>query len=357
MRTLLLSAALFCAATVAPDRSDSLAETYVDAVEELNAAHAKKPKAKNEAELRERLPKKARAALEALCELENGDALEGNLTRCALAALELDRVEDFERCRERLAEVAPKQAGALGVALSRDRFLLLGEGGLDDDYLVHFADVLEDVLAAYDEVFGFDEFSKLPGKKLRVRVHLEEAITRPPHFAPQYPWHSEIDFPVIDAKRLRSPTADGKFLFYGLCHELGHVIAMWGSPSSEEDHHAWAHYTGVTIVEHLAAAKAPPEWLADCKDARWRSLAAERERLEGVAPGGSDRDAVLARLLALHDEVGPDAIGAAIDALDAEDERTRVNRVRYYTFDELEQTLVERTKNKKQKKRIAALFD
>ena len=37
---------------------------------------------------------------------------------------------------------------------------------------------------AYDEVFGFAEYSKVPGKKLRVRVHLEERITRPPHFAP-----------------------------------------------------------------------------------------------------------------------------------------------------------------------------
>ena len=357
MRTLLLCAALFCAAPVAPDRSESLADAYVEAVEALNAAHAKKPKAKNEAQLRERLPKKARTALENLLELQSGDALEGSLARCARAALDVDGVEDFGRCRERLAQLDAKQAAELGAALSRERVLLLGEGGLDEDYLAHFAEVFEGVLAAYDEVFGFAEYSKVPGKKLRVRVHLEEEITRPPHFAPQYPWHSEIDFPVIDAERLRSPTADGKFLFYGLCHELGHVVAMWGSRTNEEDHHAWAHYTGVAIVEHLAGSKAPPAWLADCKDARWRSLTAERERLKDTAPGGTSRDAVLARLFALHDEVGPRAIGDAIDALDEEDERLRVNQVRYYTFPELEGALVDGTKNKKQRARIAALCE
>ena len=42
----------------------------------------------------------------------------------------------------------------LGVALARERFLLRGLGGLDTEYLEHFADAFEAILVAYDEVFG-----------------------------------------------------------------------------------------------------------------------------------------------------------------------------------------------------------
>ena len=73
-----------------------------------------------------------------------------------------------------------------------------GFGDLQEGYLSDFADLLDGILDAYDETFGFKEWSKVPGKKLRVRVHLVDQITRPPHFAPQFPYHSEIDMPVID---------------------------------------------------------------------------------------------------------------------------------------------------------------
>jgi hypothetical protein len=49
-----------------------------------------------------------------------------------------------------------------------------------------------------------------------------EQITQPPQFAPQFPYHSEIDPPVIHPDRFRSPTEKGQMMFYGLCHELGH---------------------------------------------------------------------------------------------------------------------------------------
>ena len=47
-----------------------------------------------------------------------------------------------------------------------------------------------------------------------------------------------------------------------------------------------------------------------------------------------------ATFITLHDRVGPKAIGAAINALDAEDKRTRINRVRYYKFEELKKALL-----------------
>jgi hypothetical protein len=338
LQTCLCAIALAAARTPASDVKS--ARVYVDAVHDLNEKHARDPGKESEDELAKKLPPAAAKALEGLLKEKASSELTQALKDCAEAALDLARVDDFARIRARLAKDAPAEAAKLDTALARPRFLLRGVGGLDEEYLKGFAEVLEGVLEAYDEVFGFAEFSKVPGKKLRVRVHLEQQIERPPHFAPEFPYHSEIDFPVIDAKKLGSPTADGKFLFYGLCHELGHVIAMWGSPGNEEDKHAWAHYCGVTIVEHLAQAKPAPPWLKDLRDVNWRSLEKEREAAKKAKPGLDKNENVMALLVALNDRVGAKAIGAAINELDAKDERQRVNRVRYYTFKELKKALL-----------------
>lgn len=345
--------AMLLALTAAGDAS-KLAEAYVDAVAKLNEEHARKPGATNEDQLAAKLPKKASQALDALIASEGDDA-PAALVRAGEGALDLARMDDFARVRERVLAHSPDHARTLGVALARDGYLLRGVNGLDDAYLEHFSTVLDAILGAYDELFGFSEWSKVPGKKLRVRIHLEAAIERPPHFAPEFPWHSEIDFPVVDSETFRSPTGDGKFLFYGLCHELGHVIAMWGSPSNEEDHHAWAHYTGVAIVEHLSKQEGLP-WMENARDVKWRSLTLEREAAKATRPSLADKDGTLALLIALHDRVGPRTIGTALNALDAEDKRQRVNHVRYYTFAELEKALVAATKDSVTKKWLAELL-
>ncbi len=331
-----------------------LAATYAEAIEALNAEHARKPEGDEDA-LAKELPSKAARALEDLLAAKEDEHLADSLVRAGEAALDLARMEDFERVRARLAEAAPDRAGELGTALARPRFLLRGIGGLESSYLEHFAEVLDAILAAYDELFGFAELSKVPGKRLRVRVHLESEITRPPHFAPQFSWHSEIDFPVIDAERLRSPTSDGKFLFYGLCHELGHVIAMWGDTSNDEDHHSWAHYTGVAVVEHLSGENAP-ERLSEARDVRWRSLSKERERLAAVEPARDSEDGVLSLFVRLHDELGPRAIGAAVNHMDREKSGTRVNRVRYYRLEDLREALEETAASAGDKKLVKQLF-
>ncbi len=332
-----------------------MAKAYVDAVRDVNEDHARKPGETREDELAKELPKKARKAFSQLLGEEDSPEVRAALLRSGQAALELALVEDFEAVRERLASFEAGAEAELGVALARERFLLLGHGGLTVDYLTHFAEVFDAILVAYDEVFGFEEWSKVPGKKLRVLVHLEERITRPPHFAPQFPFHSQIDFPVIDPERLRSPTRDGKFLFYGLCHELGHVIAMWGRRDFEEDHHAWAHYTGVVIVEHISKQRKAPKWMSELKDVRWRSLESLRKEHAEVEANFESRGGVLAFLVRLHDAVGPRAIGDALNHADEEDDRLRVNRVRYYSFDELRDAL-NGTLPKKDRKQLKKLW-
>jgi hypothetical protein len=133
--------------------------------------------------------------------------------------------------------------------------------------------VLDAILDTYDEVYGFREWSKVPGKRIRVRVRLVPSIDRPPYFDPSLPFHSAIDFPVVDPEKLVSPTGDGKFLFYGMCHELGHLVAMWGDRNTQEDHHAWAHYTGVVICQKLSEKRKKPESVKRLKDLRKALLA------------------------------------------------------------------------------------
>jgi len=335
-----------------------LAERFADDVRAINEAHARKPGDTREADLAAKVSKKALDAVDDLVAMDDAPEVRDALFVAGEAALDLDLGDVFARVRERLVALDAARADALGVAVSRERFVARGVGGLSVEYVERFADVLDGILDRYDATFGFAEWSKVPGKKLRVRVHLEERITNPPHFAPQFPFHSEIDFPVADASAFTSPTPDGKFLFYGLCHELGHVIAMWGDRSNEEDHHAWAHYTGVVIVEGLSEAKKTPKWMDGLRDVRWRSLSKERETVEkaGTEPSRDTREGVMALLIALHDAVGPEAIGAAINHLDAKDDRLRINHVRYYTFDQLRDALLATVKGAKAKKAVKRLL-
>jgi hypothetical protein len=333
-----------------------LADAYVDAVKELNDDHCRKPGTEDEAALAKKMPKTAVQALDSLLAIKSDDVAAA-LARCGEAALDLDRIGDFEKVRARLVQIAPNEAAKLGIVISRPRHVMRGLDGVESTGLTLVADAFDAVLAAYDDVFGFREWSKVPGKKLRVRVHLVEKIKDPPHFAPQYPWHSEIDVPVENAREFSSPTPEGKMQFYGLCHELGHVIAMWGDRNDEQDHHSWAHYTGLAIVEHLTKKDLPA--LANLRDGKWYSLEKERQRLAEAktAPGRADKNAVLALFIAIHDLVGPRAIGDAINALDAEDKRLRVNRVRYYGLDAFAKALLATEGGKKKAKELKALFD
>ena len=318
------------------------ANVYAESVARINQAHLSKPGKNTEAQLGAQFPANAKTALKRVLDAKASPDLAAALLKCGEAALDLDLMADFAAIRAKLAMISPADAAKLGTAVSRARFVVRGIGEFKAGYLDRFADVMDAILAAYDEVFGFAEFSKVPGKKLRARVHLEPQITKPPHFAPQFPWHSEIDFPVMDAEQFASPTAKGNFLFYGLCHELGHVIAMWGDVNTMEDHHAWAHYTGVVIVEHLTQQAKDKPALENLRDARWRSLTLERAVAANQGPPAlKDQAGVMALLIALHDAAGPKAIGTALNRLDEQNKEKRVNQVRYYRFADFEKALLE----------------
>jgi len=356
VRRLALTATILCSqASLAGPAQDAAA--YADAITKINEAHVHQPGRNTEANLAQQVPAGARSALKRLLESKLEPEVLAALNRCAEAALDLDLIVDFEAIRTRIATVAPEPAAKLGQVVSRPRFIVRGIGAFEDGFLDQFSDVFDAILSAYDEVFGFKEFSKVPGKKLRVRVHLEEAITNPPHFAPEFPWHSQIDFPVADAKQFSSPTSKGQFLFYGLCHELGHVIAMWGDHRTMEDFHSWAHYTGVTIVEHLAQTAKDKPFMQNLRDVRWRSLTLERALpANQIPPSTRDAAGVMSLLLSLHDNVGPKSIGAALNRLDEQKKNTRINQVRYYRFADFRKALEEVAPAPEKRAAIARAF-
>ncbi len=331
----------------------ALADEYVKAVRELNEGHVRKPAAANEGELAARMPKQALEAFEALFTIKAADVRD-HIARCGEAALDLDRVDDFERARD---GVGKQVAEKLGIVISRPRFLMRGLDGVQPAGLKAVADALDEVLDAYDRTFAFKEWSKVPGKKLRIRVHLVPEIERPPHFAPELPWHSEIDFPVLDPAAFQSPSSNGKMFLFGLCHELGHAIAMWGNAGDQEDHHAWADFTGYVVLDQLGTRKNEPA-LHDLRDGQWYSLEKTRKRLGdgGAKAGRESYDDVLELLVELHDLVGPRAIGEAINALDAEDKRLRINHVRYYSLEAFGKVLQATSAGKKKARELRKLF-
>lgn len=345
------------AAPAEPTAEMKLALAFADGVRKVNEEHAAKPGKTKEDELAARVAKDARKAFVALLAAKDSPALPPALLVAAGAAMDLDLEEEFEKVRARLAKSAPEEAKKAGTLVSRPRFLLLGRDGVGREYLEGFAEVLQGILESYDRVFGFEEFSKVPGKKLRVRVHLVPRITAPPHFAPEFPFHSEVDFPVLEEERLTSPTAQGQFQFYGLCHELGHVIAMMDREGKPEDFHQWADYTGNAIVEELSTREPPPAWMKGMRDfPRWKGMDKLRERVKDVKPSLDGADGVMKVLVTLHDAVGPKAIGDAINLLDREDARRRVNRVRYYTMSGILTALLTVVKDPEKRKAVAALL-
>jgi hypothetical protein len=340
-----LAIALAPAVVAAPPQD---AAVYAEAIAKINEAHVRQPGKNTEAQLAQQLPGTAKSALKRVLDANPAPDLAAALSRCGEAALDLDQLADFDAIRTRLAAVDPAIGAKLGRAVSRPRFIVRVIGEFKDGWLEGFADVCDAILSASEEVFGFKEFSKVPGKKLRVRVHLVPEITSPPHFGPEFPWHSEIDFPVADAQQFASPTSKGQFLFYGLCHELGHVIAMWGDQRTEEDHHSWAHYTGVTIVEHLAQSAKDKRFMEPLRDVRWRSLTIERGLpANKVPPSTKDAGSVMALLIALHDGVGPQTIGAALNRLEEQRKLRRINQVRYYSFADFRKALEELAPDKR----------
>lgn len=107
------------------------AETYAEAIDKLNVAHVRRPGGGSEDSLGEKLPRRARSALDRVLSAKVSAETSKALVRCGEAALDLALGDDFATLRERLVGIDPPAAAALGDARVRDRFVLRGFGELD----------------------------------------------------------------------------------------------------------------------------------------------------------------------------------------------------------------------------------
>ena len=130
-----------------------------------------------------------------------------------------------------------------------------------------------------------------------------------------------------------------------------------GDRGGMEDHHAWAHYTGGVIVEHMSGDKSNEKALASLRDVRWCSLSLERGKPENcIKPSMKNREGVMALLIKIHDAVGPEAIGAALNHMENAAMGHRINQVRYYRFSGFETALSKVVEDPEDRKKIDGLF-
>lgn len=132
---------------------------------------------------------------------------------------------------------------------------------------------------------------------------------------------------------------------------------MWGDLKTMEDRHAWDHYTGVVIAEHLAKTASEKPFMKNISDVRWRSLTLERNLPENkIAPSISSKPGVMALLIRIHDEADPKSIGDALNLMDERHRARRINHVRYYSFSDFKKALAAVIPDKEKAKTIGALI-
>lgn len=156
--------ALAIATLVSAQDPAALARDYAAAVEAVNKAQADNPTAKDERELGRHLPAAAAKLPERLARIDDSPAVRDALVVAAKAALDLDRIDDFEVLRARLAALDAASADTVGIVVSRPRFVAIGTQGMHAAGLAAIADVFDLVLDGYRDVFGIEAFSKVTSR-------------------------------------------------------------------------------------------------------------------------------------------------------------------------------------------------
>ena len=317
------------------------------------ALRSKKPW--SEDELREELPRKYAQLERRYADVKDPRQRAEALAQLALLYAELAWVERIEPLVEEVKDLDVAVAAKLGQFRSSDNFLARVVGA-DPKYLEAALRLAEAAREGYRELFGFEEISKVPGKRVRIVIHVDpELETDRLYFHPSPPYHSELRLLVPETKYLT--LAGKRRLVYGFIHELGHMVAMWGEHNKvEDDRHAWAHYTGCLVVEEVyeRLGNEPwPSWTAFQRRAsgKTRLLA----QIEGKESGTDSYESVLALFYRIGETWGTDVYGKAWTWLEKNRRIRRVNRVPYLWLRDLRDALAA-TVTREDAAKVAAMF-
>ena len=281
---------------VFPERpADARLAGFERAIEMLHQKAARSREPWTEEDLRRQVPKQ-HLDLEARYEKGEDRARATAMAELALLYAELAWVERVRPLEEEIAGLDPDLARRLGRFEESEHFLarVVGAGPEWGKAAVRLGEAARE---GYEELFGLRELSKTPGKKVRILIHVDPSFERPRlYFHPGHPYHSELRYEVPDERYLR---LEGKQrIVYGFCHELGHMLAMWGEHQKvEDDRHQWAHYTGCTVVDEVyeRLGNEPwPTWTAFQRRASGKARLLRQ--VEGQDPGLESDEAVLALL-------------------------------------------------------------
>lgn len=130
-------------------------------------------------------------------------------------------------------------------------------------------------------------------------------------------------------------------IVYGFCHELGHMVAMWGEYRGvEDDQHAWAHYTGCLVVEEVYERLGDepwPGWTAFQRRASGKTRLEKQVR--DVTPGNGSYEEILALFYAISETHGTEVYGEAWKWLERKRRFRRRNGVCYLWLRDLRDAL------------------
>lgn len=324
-----------------PDRIPHPAlAAFAQSIKDLHAQAIRSKKPWTETDLQKKVPSKFLALEKQIAGVRDPAKRAEALAHLALLHAEIAWTERIAPIHEMLVDLDPRLAERLGTFDASEHFIVRTVG-VNPKWGKAALTLGEAVRQGYSTVFGFDEISKVPGKRIRVLVHVD--ASHKGHrlfFHPTPLYHGEM--------RLLAPTEESLTLsgrariVYGFCHELGHMVAMWGEYGKvEDDKHAWAHYTGSLIVEAVydSLGNEPwPTWTAFQR--RVSGKARLLKEIDGKAPGRGDADAVAALFYALGEELGTTSYGAAWKWLDEKKRIRRVNNVPYLWLDDLRDALL-----------------
>jgi len=234
-----------------------------------------------------------------------------------------------------LAKKAPDAVGDLGKAIATTH-VLVRYAGVPDEYAKAVAALYEACDASLRKRFGFGcGVSPMEAKRLHVHLFAGEGRNLSLWTSP-----GSTKFPLIVntmptwERGLSPPGKGGPHIVYGLCHELGHVLAGW-----EDDRHQWAHYLGSMLLEDVAAALGEKTW-PQPYDYKAEGMARFLAQIKDAAPDRST-DAGVARILYDAGQAfGPAIWGKAVAWVKTNRQGKPFQATRLYTFDDLRDALL-----------------
>lgn len=339
-----------------PDRlADTRLAAYRQAIETIHRKALRARKPPTEEDLRRQVPAKMLTLESRYERIDDPRKRARALAELALLHAELAWVDRIGPILESLRELDPDLASRVG-HFEESEHCIARVVGCDAKWARAAVRLAEAAREGHRKLFGFRSISKVPGKKIRILIHLDASHEGARlYYHPSPPWHSEIRYEIRDEKHLT--LAGRQRIVYGFCHEMGHMVAMWGQYRKvEEDFHAWGHYTGCLVVDQVYETLGNEPWPGWTSYQRRASGTARlRSELEGQSPGTGSREEVLALFDRVGDLCGTDAYGRAWEWLDGRRRIRRIQQVRYLWLRDLRDGLIA-TLPRERAREMAALF-